>query len=148
MKESFEFKFDLGGSKPEKKTRPPTSEETAILADLVKKAGDDTLKAMSTTVDLAGDTAGLAGVFLVVQKVGQSFMQGSALTLGAIRKVMKGQTPPDKTKLEEEDLLFVCLLAFCAENGHKDSMDRAMMMFHKLKGYKYDLPSEWAGPRL
>lgn len=148
MKESFEFKFDLGGSKPEKKTRPPTAEETAILGDLVKKATDDTLKALSTTVDLAGDTAGLAGVFLVVQKIGQSFMQGSALTLGAIRKVMKGQMPPDKSKTNEDDLLFVCLLAFTAKAGHKDSIDLSMAMFHKLKGYRYDLPSEWAGPKL
>lgn len=150
--EGFNFKFsfgDGGDPRPERKGRAPTKEEMTILGDLVSKAVSDTTKALRTTIDLASDTAGLAGLFLVVQKVMSSLMTGSALTLGAIRAQFDGRflTQKEDVKMDNDDLLFVALLAYTSESKstHKESLQAAAMMFTKITGRAYPLPSAWTG---
>lgn len=105
-----------------------------ILRDLSRKAASDAMRAVNTTMDLAAEEAGQAGMFLLAQKLSMCFTLGAAMTLCYMRTEEIEERPKD-------DILFVGLLNAALEYKERDeAVDLAQEWYSKIKGHRHGLP--------
>lgn len=127
--------------------RRATPEELAVVKDLTNKGVSDVLTALKTTMVLAGETAGPAGIWVVSQRAMGAMLIGAAMSLYTMRTAL----PPPSTEVEakaagKDDLLYCALLAYVAESSPEkgaDYMTRAREMFKQITGRDFDIPEEW-----
>lgn len=129
-----------------------TEEDMSILGDLCKKGTADTMRSLNTTMDLAMETGGIGGLWVIAMRQACNFIWGSAMTLGVIQKTIKGEELPEKNAKEgwasDDDVLFCALLAAATQMKKQDggdAMKQARLHFAKVRGYDYNFPWKEAG---
>lgn len=144
----------MGQAQAQMRPRHATEAEKQMLADLTEKVVRDVHKALELTLPLVADEFGPVGIFAVTQKVMCVFAMGAAMAFTALQHPNDNETlkakigaKDGKHKTVDDDLLFVCLLAYTAESGRntgeKDAVDRAIAMFQEVRGYAPNKPYGW-----
>lgn len=128
-----------------KERDPDVAKMTAdlgVLSDLTKKAAEDIRRVLNTPMELASEISGAIGMFGLLQKISSQLLVGSGLMFQAMRDGLERANE----KIENDDLLWVCLMAYEAEKEDADAegfIGRVQGHFKRLTGRECDLPNWW-----
>lgn len=117
-----------------------TEENVNILHDLTDKVFADIAKIVTTPLQLAAQVSGTVGGFGLAAKVAAGLVTGVASLLASIRD----QKDYGHRRPSDDDLLFICLMAYEAERSGADTktfISNVHANFTKLTGRKARVPS-------